>query len=32
MLKSFMPDIERAFVDAGFTVFEVVHGAQPDSR
>jgi acetyl esterase/lipase len=29
MLKSFMPDIEKAFVDAGFTVFEVVHGAQP---
>jgi len=29
MLKSFMPDIEKAFADAGFTVFEVVHGAQP---
>jgi acetyl esterase/lipase len=29
MLKSFMPDIEKAFGDGGFTVFEVVHGAQP---
>ena len=29
MLKSFMPDIEKAFVDGGFTVFEIVHGAQP---
>jgi len=29
MLKSFMPDIEKPFADAGFTVFEVVHGAQP---
>ncbi|RYG38116.1 alpha/beta hydrolase [bacterium] len=29
MLQSFMPDIEKVFVDAGFTVFEVVHGAQP---
>lgn len=29
MLKSFMPDIEKTFVDGGFTVFEVVHGAQP---
>jgi acetyl esterase/lipase len=29
MLKSFMPDIEKVFVDGGFTVFEVVHGAQP---
>jgi acetyl esterase/lipase len=29
MLKSFAPDIEKVFVDAGFTVFEVVHGAQP---
>lgn len=29
MLKSFMPGIEKAFGDAGFTVFEVVHGAQP---
>jgi len=29
MLKTFMPSIEKAFSDAGFTVFEVVHGAQP---
>ena len=29
MFKTFMPDIEKAFVEAGFTVFEVVHGAQP---
>src|SRR5215471_16978733 len=29
MLKSYAPDIERVFVDGGFTVFEVVHGAQP---
>src|ERR1700733_13910568 len=29
MIKSFMPDIEKAFVGEGFTVFEVVHGAQP---
>ena len=29
MLKSFMPDIEKAFGDAGRTVFEIVHGAQP---
>jgi acetyl esterase/lipase len=29
MLKSFMPDIEKVFSDGGFTVFEVVHGAQP---
>jgi acetyl esterase/lipase len=29
MLKSFMPDIEKAFADGGFTVFEVVHGTQP---
>ena len=29
MFKSFMPDIEKAFAGAGFTVFEVVHGAQP---
>jgi acetyl esterase/lipase len=29
MLKSFGPDIEKVFVDGGFTVFEVVHGAQP---
>jgi acetyl esterase/lipase len=29
MLTSFMPQIEKAFTDGGFTVFEVVHGAQP---
>jgi len=29
MLKSYGPDIERILVDGGFTVFEVVHGAQP---
>ena len=29
MLKSFGPDIEKVFGDGGFTVFEVVHGAQP---
>jgi len=29
MLTSFMPGIEKLFADAGFTVFEVVHGAQP---
>ena len=29
MLKSVEPDVERVFVDGGFTVFEVVHGAQP---
>jgi acetyl esterase/lipase len=29
MFTSFMPDIEKTFADAGFTVFEVVHGAQP---
>jgi acetyl esterase/lipase len=29
MLKNFGPDLEKAFVDGGFTVFEVVHGAQP---
>jgi acetyl esterase/lipase len=29
MLESVAPDIERIFVDGGFTVFEVVHGAQP---
>jgi acetyl esterase/lipase len=28
-LKSFGPGIEKIFADAGFTVFEVVHGAQP---
>lgn len=29
MLKRYDPDIEKTFADAGFTVFEVVHGAQP---
>lgn len=29
MLKSFAPGIEKVFADEGFTVFEVVHGAQP---
>jgi acetyl esterase/lipase len=29
MRKGFEPDLERVFVDRGFTVFEVVHGAQP---
>lgn len=29
MLKSFEPDLEKVFVDRGFTVFAVVHGAQP---
>jgi acetyl esterase/lipase len=29
MLKDVGPDIKRTFVDGGFTVFEVVHGAQP---
>ena len=29
MLKSYGPDLEKVFVDGGFTVFEVVHGAQP---
>jgi len=29
MLKGFGPEIEKIFVEAGFTVFEVVHGAQP---
>jgi acetyl esterase/lipase len=29
MLKSYGPQLEKIFVDAGFTVFEVVHGAQP---
>lgn len=32
MLKSFGPGIEKVFADAGFTVFEVVHGAQPRFR
>jgi acetyl esterase/lipase len=29
MIKSFAANIEKAFVDGGFTVFSVVHGAQP---
>jgi acetyl esterase/lipase len=29
MLESFEPDLEKVFADNGFTVFEVVHGAQP---
>jgi len=29
MIKSFGASVEKVFVDAGFTVFEVVHGAQP---
>ncbi len=29
MIKSFGADIEKAFADGGFTVFSVVHGAQP---
>ena len=29
MLKGYEPDLERVFVAGGFTVFEVVHGAQP---
>jgi acetyl esterase/lipase len=29
MIKSFGAGIEKLFGDAGFTVFEVVHGAQP---
>ncbi|MGV3616299.1 MAG: alpha/beta fold hydrolase [Fimbriimonas sp.] len=29
MIESFGADTEKSFVDAGFTVFEVVHGAQP---
>ncbi|MBK7645249.1 MAG: alpha/beta hydrolase [Planctomycetes bacterium] len=29
MIKSFGADIEKAFADNGFTVFSVVHGAQP---
>ncbi len=29
MIKTFGAGIEKAFTDAGFTVFEVVHGAQP---
>ncbi len=29
MLQRFGPGVEKIFGDAGFTVFEVVHGAQP---
>lgn len=29
MIKSFGGEIEKAFTDGGFTVFTVVHGAQP---
>jgi len=29
MLTNYGPGLEKVFVDAGFTVFEVVHGAQP---
>jgi acetyl esterase/lipase len=29
MLKSYEPDLKKGLVDGGFTVFEVVHGAQP---
>lgn len=29
MIDSFGADVEKAFAAAGFTVFEVVHGAQP---
>jgi acetyl esterase/lipase len=29
MLETYGPELEKTFVDAGFTVFEVVHGAQP---
>lgn len=29
MIDSFGADVEKAFTDGGFTVFEVVHGAQP---
>ncbi len=32
MLKRYEPAVEKAFADAGFTVFEVVHGAQPRFR
>lgn len=32
MRKSYEPSVEKTFVDAGFTVFEVVHGAQPRFR
>jgi acetyl esterase/lipase len=29
ILERFEPDLEKTFADNGFTVFEVVHGAQP---
>lgn len=29
MIKTFGADVEKVFADAGFTVIEVVHGAQP---
>src|SRR5262245_33283850 len=29
MIKTFGADVEKAFADGGFTVFSVVHGAQP---
>jgi acetyl esterase/lipase len=29
MIKSFGAEVEKSFADAGFTVFSVVHGAQP---
>jgi acetyl esterase/lipase len=29
MIKTFGAEVEKVFADAGFTVFEVVHGAQP---
>lgn len=29
MLDSYRPDLEKVFVGGGFTVFEIVHGAQP---
>ncbi len=29
MLQSYAPSLEKVFLDEGFTVFEVVHGAQP---
>jgi acetyl esterase/lipase len=32
MLESYGPGLEKLFTDEGFTVFEVVHGAQPRYR
>jgi acetyl esterase/lipase len=32
MLERMAPDIERVYADNGFTVFEVVHGAQPQFK